>query len=178
MTQNPGPAAPVDQLLHRVCRGLAGIGVAVLFACALLTVADIVSRRMLGQSIPGMVDLTQMLVMTAVFLWIPFVFESRGNVEVDLLFERLPAAVRRGLERLWPLFGASFLLLATWHSGRAALQVLEYGDSSPTIGVPMIWYWAPVLFGTVLAAVVCLVQFARALIGPHTQGAQRPGGSA
>lgn len=178
MTRIPGPAGPVDPLLHRICRGLAGIGVAVLFGCALLTVADIVSRRTLGQSIPGMVDLTQMLVMTAVFLWIPYVFECRANVEVDLLFERLPATAQRWLDRIWPLFGASFLLVAAWHSGRAALQVLEYGDSSPTIGVPMIWYWAPVLFGTVFAAIVCIVQFARALAGPGTVAAPQPPGSA
>lgn len=151
--------------LQRWCRRLSGLGVAILLACALLTVADIVGRRVFGHSIPGMVDLTQLLVMTAVFLWIPYVFERRANVEVDLLFERLPQFVQAALDRLWLLFGAAFLVVVAWYSGRAALQVFDYGDSSQTIGVPMILYWAPILFGTVLATIVCLVQFVQPVSG-------------
>ena len=167
MSQARATGGPAATPLHRLCRWLAAIGVAILLVCALLTVADIVGRRLFGSTIPGMVDLTQLLVMNAVFLWIPYVFECRANVEVDLLFERLPGAARRWLERLWPVLGAAFLLVAAWYAGRTALQVFEYGDSSQTIGVPMIWYWAPVLFGTVLAAIVCVVQFAQSMADPE-----------
>lgn len=159
--ETPGPPS----VLQRWSGRLAALGVGILLVCALLTVADIVGRRMFGHSIPGMVDLTQLLVMTAVFLWVPHVFERRANVEVDLLFERLPRFVRDALDRLWLLFGAAFLLVVAWYSTIAAMQVFEYGDSSQTIGVPMILYWAPILFGTVLAAIVCIVQFVRSVSG-------------
>jgi TRAP-type C4-dicarboxylate transport system permease small subunit len=144
--------------LHRLCRGCASVGIAILLACALLTVADILSRRLLGLSVPGLIDLTQLLVMASVFLCIPYAFERRANVEVDLLFQRLPAGVRTPLAVLWAALGAAFLLAVAWNVGRAAAQVLEYGESSPTIALPMIWYWVPILFGTILAAVVCLRQ--------------------
>ncbi|MBN9460652.1 MAG: TRAP transporter small permease [Burkholderiales bacterium] len=173
-----GQAGSPESLLHRLCRWCATLGVAILLVCAALTVLDIVRRLLVGESITGLVDLTQLLVMTSVFLWIPYAFECRANIEVDLLFDRLPAFARRWLDRLWPLAGALFLVFAVWHSGRAAMQVLEYGDSSPTLGVPMIWYWAPVLFGTVLAAIVCTVQFVRALLDPQAGAVQQgPGGS-
>ena len=150
-----------DGLLHRICKACATLGVLLLLACALVTVADVVCRRTINWSIPGLVDLTQQLVMSSVFLCIPFAFERRANVEVDLLFVRLPAAVRSTLAVLWPLLGAAFLLAAAWHAGKAANQVLEYGETSPTLNVPMIGYWIPVLFGTILAAVVCLVHVLR-----------------
>lgn len=172
MSQVRATAGPAATPLHRLCRGLAAIGVVILFVCALLTVADILGRRLFEWTVPGMVDLTQLLVMNAVFLWIPYVFERRANVEVDLLFERLPRVARRWLDRSWPLLGAAFLLVAAWYAGRTALQVLEYGDSSQTIGVPMIWYWAPVLFGTVLAAIVCVIQFAQAMADPQAGGSK------
>jgi TRAP-type C4-dicarboxylate transport system permease small subunit len=144
--------------LHRFCRGCASLGVVILLACAGLTVADILGRRLLGLSVPGLIDLTQLLVMASVFLCIPFAFEQRANVEVDLLFEQLPRAVRHALAVCWSILGALFLLLVAWHVGRAAAQVLEYGESSATLAVPMIWYWVPILFGTVLAAIVCIHQ--------------------
>lgn len=144
--------------MHRFCRACAAVGGTLLLACALITVADIVSRRTLGLSVPGLIDLTQLLIMGSVFLCIPFTFERRGNVEVELLFDRLPRRARRVLAALWSLLSAAFLAAIAWHAGRAALQVLEYGERSPTLAVPMIWYWIPILFGTVLAAGVCLHQ--------------------
>src|SRR5690606_23034479 len=147
--------------LHRICKYCAALGVLLLLACALVTVADVVCRRTINWSIPGLVDLTQLLVMSSVFLCIPFAFERRANVEVDLLYVRLPSAVRSVLSVLWPLLGAAFLLMVAWHAGQAASQVLEYGETSATLNVPMIGYWAPMLFGTILAAVVCLVHVAR-----------------
>ncbi len=147
--------------MHRICKACAALGVLLLLACALVTVADVLCRRTINWSIPGLVDLTQLLIMSSVFLCIPFAFERRANVEVDLLYGRLPAVVRSALAVLWPLLGAAFLLAAAWHAGKAASQVLEYGETSPTLNVPMIGYWIPVLFGTILAAIVCLVHVVR-----------------
>lgn len=87
----------VESALLAFCRACASIGVVILVGCALLTVADVVLRRVNGEAIPGMVDITQLMVMTGVFLCIPFVFEQRANVEVELLYDRLPSAARRGL---------------------------------------------------------------------------------
>lgn len=159
-------------LLQRFCRGCASLGVAVLLACALMTVADILGRRLLGLSVPGLIDLTQLLVMASVFLCIPFTFEQRANVEVDLLFQHLPRRIRGALAVCWSILGALFLLLVAWHVGRAASQVLEYGESSATLAVPMIWYWVPILFGTVLAAIVCVRQVLRP--NSHSDRPQTP----
>ncbi|MEO7243405.1 MAG: TRAP transporter small permease [Variovorax sp.] len=147
--------------MQRLCRLCASAGVAILLMCALLTVADIASRRLLGLSVPGLIDLTQLLVMTSVFLCIPLVFEQRANVEVDLLYNLLPGNVSSKLSALWLFLGAAFLLAAAWHAGRAAGQVLEYGERSPTLALPMICYWIPVLFGMLLAAYVCIHQLLR-----------------
>ncbi|HZH07001.1 MAG TPA: TRAP transporter small permease [Lautropia sp.] len=166
------PTATAGGFLHRFCRGWASLGVALLLACALLTVADILGRRVLGLSLPGLIDLTQLLIMASVFLCIPFAFEQRANVEVDLLFQQLPRGVRGVLAVCWSVLAALFLLLVAWHVGRAASQVLEYGESSATLAVPMIWYWVPILFGTVLAAIVCIQQLLRPI--SHSDHPQSP----
>jgi TRAP-type C4-dicarboxylate transport system permease small subunit len=153
--------ARLESLLHVFCRACAWIGVAILIACALLTVADVVLRRVSGEAIPGMVDVTQLMVMTGVFLCIPYVFQQRANVEVELVHERLPMLLQRSLSLLWSVVSAVFLVAIAWYVGIAASQVLEYGDRSPTVAIPMIGYWAPILFGTIVSTVVCLLQLAR-----------------
>jgi len=154
-----------ESLLLGFCRVCALIGVAILIACASLTVADVLLRRISGEAIPGMVDMTQLMVMTGVFLCVPFVFEQRANVEVELLYDRLPGVVQRSLSRVWLVVALLFLLAIAWYVGIAASQVLEYGDRSPTVAIPMIWYWAPILFGTIVSAVVCVLQLVRSLAG-------------
>lgn len=146
------------RFLNRICRYGAALGVTLLIVCALVTVADVVSRRTIGLTIPGLIDLTQLLVMSSVFLCIPYAFAERANVEVDLLFDRLPRRVRGFLSVLWLSLGAGFLLAIAWHVTKAASQVLEYGETSPTLGVPMIWYWVPIFLGVLLAAIVCIQQ--------------------
>jgi TRAP-type C4-dicarboxylate transport system permease small subunit len=154
----------------RVCRASAAAGVATLFACALVTVIDIVGRRVAGWSLPGLIDLSQLLVMTSVFLCIPYTFERRANVDVDLLFERLPRSLRVPLAVLWALLSAGFLAAVTWHAAVAAVQVLENGERSPTLGWPMVLYWAPMLFGCAAAAAVCVLQALRPGEPPDSSG--------
>ncbi len=144
--------------LHALCRAAAVLGVATLMLCALITVVDVLARRSVGWTIPGLVDLTQLMVMAGVFLCLPLTFEQRANVEVDLLFLKLPAAAQRGASRLWALLSALFLALIVWYGGAAALQVYDYGDRSPTLNAPMLWYWVPLLLGMVLCLLVCLYQ--------------------
>jgi len=153
--------ARFESLLLAFCRACAWIGVAILIGCALLTVADVVLRRVSGEAIPGMVDVTQLMVMTGVFLCIPYVFQQRANVEVELVHERLPRVLQTSLSVLWSVVSAVFLVAIAWYVGIAASQVLEYGDRSPTVAIPMIWYWAPILFGTIVSTVVCVLQLAR-----------------
>jgi len=144
--------------LERFCRLCAALGVVVLLACALVTVVDIVGRRAVGWSLPGLIDLSQLLVMTSVFLCIPYTFARRANVEVDLIQSRLPAALRTALAVAWALASAAFLAAATWQAGVAASQVLAYGERSPTLAWPMVLFWVPVLAGCGIAAVVCIAQ--------------------
>jgi TRAP-type C4-dicarboxylate transport system permease small subunit len=158
----PAPSGP----LARFCRVCAALGVATLLGCAAVTVVDIVGRKTVGWSLPGLIDLSQLLVMTSVFLCVPYTFERRANVEVDLLHRRLPAPLRFALASAWALASALFLVAATWQAGVAASQVLEHGERSPTLAWPMVLYWAPVLFGCGVAAAVCVVQALRPAAAP------------
>jgi TRAP-type C4-dicarboxylate transport system permease small subunit len=151
-------ARPRRGPLERFCWACAAVGVAVLLGCALVTVVDIVGRKAFGRSLPGLIDLSQLLVMTSVFLCIPYTFERRANVEVDLLHDRLPRRLRAALAVAWAMAAAAFLVAVTWQASRAGAQVLEYGERSPTLGWPMVLYWTPVTLGCALAAFVCVAQ--------------------
>ena len=137
------------------------------FAMALLTVAiavtvlDVSTRRTIGWSVPGLVDITQLLVMSFVYFSIPFGFMRESNVSVDFVTDRLP---RRGIafvKGVCALLGAVFMAGITWHSLERAVQQFQNGDASQTIGIPFAWYWGPLLVGGAMSVVAALLQSLR-----------------
>ncbi len=160
--------------LARIARGLvfavACVGVAAYAAAALVTLADILGRRA-GFAVPGVVDLVQLFVLAGAWLVIPYAFLARAHVSVDLLTERLPARARRALEAVAGLVAVAVLAPATWRAYESLLMQMRFGDRSQQLGIPMVWYWSPLILGMALSAAV-----AAAMAVAAVSGAARAGG--
>lgn len=141
----------------RAARGIvfacAVLGVAAFAAAALVTLADILGRQA-GFAVPGVVDLVQLFVLAGAWLSIPYAFLERAHVSVDLLTERMAPRVRRLLEGTGGLVGVLVLAPATWRAYESALLQMRFGDRSQQLGIPMIWYWSPLVLGMALSALV------------------------
>ena len=141
-----------------VTRYAAWFAMALLFVAIAVTIVDVSTRRTIGWSVPGLVDLTQLFVMSFVYFSIPFGFMREANVSVDFLTDRLP---RRGValvKAVCALLGAAFMLGITYYSWIRAMQQVENGDASQTIGIPFAWYWGPLLIGGGLSVIAALLQ--------------------
>ena len=53
-----------------------------------------------------------------------------------------------------------FLAGVTWFGLRQAMTEIAGGDRSQTIGIPMLWYWAPFLIGMGLSVLAYIARFA------------------
>ena len=143
------------QWLERFTRRSTYIGVALLLLCALLNVGDIATRRLSSLNLTGMVDITQLMVMTCAFMCIPYTFMREAHIDVDFITSHLPPRLNSALMGVWSLAGALFMAAVTWYAGVAALQAYVNHDQSTTIGIPIVWYWVPLLFGCVLSVLAC-----------------------
>lgn len=152
----------VDNLLGRLATALTLLGMLVLLAAVLITVADILLRLFAGYSISGVVDLTQLAVMFAAFFAIPYAFKQGAHVFVSLLSDRFGATGQRLFECLALLLAGMFVTLVTWFSWQQAMLEISYGDVSQTLGIPKVYYWLPLLLGMGLSSLLCL---SRLLLG-------------
>jgi len=66
----------------------------------------------------------------------------------------MPVLAQRWLRAMAALFGLVFLAGVFWFSSQQMMREYGYGDRSQSIGIPMVWYWLPLVFGIGLAAVV------------------------
>ena len=124
-----------------------------LLGVVLVTTADICLRRTLGITVEGNVDVTQLLVMAAASLAIPFAFMTDHHVAVTVLSDRLAPRKQLLLKGIAALLSAAFMtMIFVYGYQQAALQV-RMGDVSQTVGIPMVYYWAPLLTGTAVTAI-------------------------
>jgi TRAP-type C4-dicarboxylate transport system permease small subunit len=138
-------------------RWVALAGAALLLAGVLMTIADIAIRQTVGGSVPGTVDLMQLIVMWSTLAAIPYGFVSNEHVAVDLLTERFPTPVQRWLSVFSALLSCIFLWAVCYFSAQQAWLEFGYGDRTQTLGIPIIAYWVPMLFGMFISGLAALV---------------------
>jgi TRAP-type C4-dicarboxylate transport system permease small subunit len=80
---------------------------------------------------------------------------------------RLDAACRA----LGALLATGFMLAIARYGLDAAMEQQAYGDRSHTMGIPILWYWTPLLLGAALSVLAALLIAFRdgrtALLGPR-----------
>jgi TRAP-type C4-dicarboxylate transport system permease small subunit len=147
--------------LDRLAEVLAFCGMACLSLAIAASMIDIVGRKTVGFTILGIVDITQLLVMSCICLALPLAFVREGHVGVQFITDRLPPRALAALELV--VAAVSFVFVATLarYAMSQAAQQIERGDTSMTLALPIAWYWTPLLVGLVISALACLAHAAR-----------------
>lgn len=122
------------------CDAIALAALAALFGVVAVNVIGRALFDATGQAvnlmIPGAIEISRYALMVTVLAALPRAAE-KGMVRVDLLIERLPAALSGLLDRLWAMAIAGFGGAAAWLLIReAALQVTR-GDATQDLELPL-----------------------------------------
>ena len=144
----------MKKLLETLCGLLCGTA---LFAIMALTFFDVLGRKFLSHSIPGSLELTELLMVVVIFAGLPLVSARGEHVVFDSLDSMLPAWLLKMQGMVVHLFcGALMLGLAylMWTTGQ---QFSENGETTAQLKLAK----APFIFGmALLCGVTGLVHFA------------------
>lgn len=138
-------------LLHTLCGLVAAFA---LFAIMLLTFADVGGRKFFSTSLPGALELTEILMVAVIFGALPLVSLRGEHVTFDSLDALLPPRVRRAQQALVDLACASMLAFVAWLMWAKAGSLAGYGDTTARLKIPL----APFVYAmSVLCATTALV---------------------
>ena len=146
----------IFDLLNGLLLISAGTGFASFAIAAVLTVTDIIGRQ-IGWPIVGIVDLVQLCVLGGAWLVIPYAFLKGSHVGVDLLVQLLPPTFNRFFKILANLAAAVLLSLMLGACIEVYSRQVLFGDRSQQLGIPITWYWLPLLTGVVLSILAVLL---------------------
>jgi TRAP-type C4-dicarboxylate transport system permease small subunit len=152
-----------NKILFALTKYVAWVGMLFLLGAVVITTSDVVMRTAGGQGIYGAIDLIQLMVMTAAYLSIPYAFMNRSHVAVSVFTERFNRRASALTEMLGAALASAFMCAIAYYGYLQALQQIEYGDLSMIFGLPMIYYWTPLVLGSFLSCVVTVHIFAEHL---------------
>ena len=113
-----------------------------------LTFFDVGGRKLLGHSIPGSLELTELLMVVVIFAAIPLVSQRGEHVTFDSLDSSLPHAVRVAQRALVHLLCGIAMLALAWLMWRTGDQFLASGETTAQLKILK----APFIYGM---AVLC-----------------------
>jgi len=117
----------MKKILEITCGVLAGLA---LFAIMALTFFDVIGRKVAGHSIPGSLELTELLMVVVIFAALPLVSLRNEHVTFDSLDGHIPAALRRAQGVTVNLLCSAALLALAWLMWREAGQFLATGETT------------------------------------------------
>ena len=151
----------LDRVILWVTRVLAAFGAACVAAMAVLTVLAVVMRYAVGAPFAFTEDLAGLLLVSAVFLGMPYALATHAHIRVNLLYDRTRDWARRGLFVLGQLI---FLIFAAvfFQSALADLNLtMMLKLKTEAARIPLAPFVAMMVAGIALSALVAAWQMLR-----------------
>ena len=159
----------LNRLLTTLCGTLAA---AALFAIMALTAVDVVGRKFFAASLPGALELTELLMVAVVFAGLPLVSLQGEHVVFNTLDHRLPPALLRAQRAVIDALCGAALAGLAWLLWVKAGQMASYGDTTAQLKLPV---WPFVDAMAVLCALTAAVHAAHA-VSPSADSGHAVGG--
>ena len=141
----------MNRVFEWVCGVLAGTA---LFCIMALTFFDVGGRKLLSTSIPGSLELTELLMVVVIFAALPLVSMRGEHVVFDSMDSYLPPTVRTLQRVLVHLLSATLLMGLAWLMWQTAADFAANGETTAQLKLSK----APFIYGmSVLCAFTGLV---------------------
>jgi len=123
----------------------------------LLATADVICRHLLRRSMASAHDVTELMMVVAIFLGLAYTASVKGHVQVDLVISKLSRHAQTVLESITSFFSIVISATLAWCLGMNAWSSFIRGGVTPTVGIPI----SPFLY---LASIGCALLCAQLLV--------------
>ena len=150
-----------EKMLSLAIRMTTALGALVILGIALLGTTDVLSTRILNQSIPGVIKLSEAGLVLALFLGLAVAARNRGHIQIDILITHLGPRARRFCDATGYFFAAVFFAMWTWQMGHMAAKSWSIRESATgLLSFPLY----PVKFIIFLGLLIATIESVRHLV--------------
>lgn len=117
--------SPLTSRLSRLGATIATCGLFVIMASATL---DVASRNLSGRSVPGVVEISEIMLVIGAFLGLAYAQRMKAHVATSLFVELLPLMAARIMRALGLVIVAAYIGLAVAVSAQRAFASFQSGE--------------------------------------------------
>lgn len=151
----------VRRLLNRISRAALLVGGLSILGITLIGGFDIIATQVLGRPIAGVFEVTQTLMVIAVFLGLGAIHLDRSYISVEVGYDALPRLGKRLSEALTLLLMLGFFGVLAWRGWSNALQSWRVGEyTSGIVQFPIYPAKIAIAIGCTVAVACCLLDLA------------------
>ena len=164
----------MKKLLVSVCGLLAALA---LFGIMGLTFVDVVGRKFFSGSLPGALELTELLMVVVIFTSLPLVALAGEHVVFDSADRWLGRWLLRSQQAVMELFCAAAMAGLSWLMWVKAGNLTEYGDTTAQLKLPL-GVFVYVMSGLLALAAVAHLMVLLRPVAVHHSGVPPDSGAA
>jgi TRAP-type transport system small permease protein len=116
------------------CSGF--LAAAALFSIMLLTLVDVTGRKAISTSVPGSLELTELLMVVVIFAGLPLVSLRGEHVVFDSLDKLMPSRLLRLQTAAMDVLCTIALAGVAWLMWGKAGQIAGFGDTTAALKIP------------------------------------------
>jgi TRAP-type C4-dicarboxylate transport system permease small subunit len=125
-------------LLRTAVQVLAAIGSLAVAAMIVVTVADVVGRRV-GMPVKGAYDVVRVLGAVAMAGALPLTKAVKGHIAIEYFFQKLGRRGRAGMDTAMRLCLLGLFGILAWQFARQGATFRSSGEVTATLRMPMFW---------------------------------------
>ncbi|MBI1318578.1 MAG: TRAP transporter small permease subunit [Candidatus Hydrogenedens sp.] len=118
-----------------------------------LTMANVVSRSLLGSSLASTEEVSRFLIIVVTFVGLSYGAGQGRHIRMTAFYDMLGLRARKGLRLFITLTTSALLFLLASYAIDYVLVVRRLGSVSPVLQVPLYWFYAPAPIGLFLAGI-------------------------
>lgn len=147
---------PISQTMNRIASF-------VLFLMMILTIMDVLGRKLLSHSVTGAVELTEFMLVIVIFFSLAQTEMKNGHVKVDLIMGRFGRRTQAIADMMTQCIGFLLCVVITWSTLIYAGKMRISGEVSQDLWLPKFPFIYVVAVGCGILALALFAKFLVAL---------------
>ena len=116
---------------------LAKAGGYVLLCMMILTIFDVIGRYFFNSPITGAYEITQVMMVTVVFLFLGYTQAQKGHISIDFVIRLLPQKMRMAIDIVTHLVSLFIMILIGWMNILRCLELMRINEVTPILHFPI-----------------------------------------
>ncbi|MBI3014259.1 MAG: TRAP transporter small permease subunit [Candidatus Tectomicrobia bacterium] len=151
-------------LLSRLTKGLGYVAGIILMVLMGMTILDVAGRYLFDDPVPGVFELTQIMMSILVAFGLAYCGTRKGHVGVDIFFHRFPRPLQRISNLLTGVPSLVLLILIVVQTYQHGLEVESNHTVSGILSIPLYPFIFVTALGMAFYALVILLDLVRGVL--------------